>query len=337
MQLRLLLIFFIATTSCSAERILLTGGAGFIGSHLSERLLRDGHTVIIVDCLTPYYDPKIKQKNLKQIKASDQFNRLRVYYDDIHDQEKLKTIFQTEKPTVICHVAACAGVSPSLEKPEMYVHTNVMGTLHIFEMARMFGVKHIVFASSSSVYGQSTEAPFVEIAAADRPCSPYAVTKRAGELLAHTYTHLYGITCNCLRFFTVYGPRGRPDMAPFKFMDAIYHGRAITQFGDGSSLRDFTYIDDIVDGIVRGLDYRHGFEIFNLGRGEPVTLKTFIQTLEAVVGKKAKIIIKDNQAGDVPATHADIKKAEKLLGYQPKISLRQGLERMFAWYQENVT
>ncbi len=316
----------------SNEKILLTGGAGFIGSHVAEALLDRGDRVIIVDNLSDYYDPELKRRNLENIAHQDKNHHVCFYRTDITDLESLRAIFENEQPTIVCHLAACAGISPSIKDPELYIKNNILGTFNLLEMTRTFGIKHFVFASSSSVYGASNKIPFEECDIVDKPCSPYAATKRACELLAYTYHHLYRFSCNGLRFFTVYGPRGRPDMAPFKFMDAIYKGVPINQHGDGSSMRDYTYIDDIVDGVVKAIDHRFSFEIFNLGRGEPVSLKDFVKLIEMVVHKDAHIIEIENQAGDVYATHASINKAKVMLGFEPKISLYEGIKCMYQWY-----
>lgn len=335
-----LLICLITSTSSKARSqteipenntVLLTGGAGFIGSHVAEALLKKGHSVIIVDNLHPYYDLRLKRANIADI-VSTYKDHLKFYQTSICDKKALDKIFARERPSYICHLAACAGVRASIEDPALYIDTNIQGTLTLLELAKQYPVKNCVIASSSSVYGQSKKVPFVESDVVDMPCSPYAMSKRAGELLSYTYHYLYNIPCTCLRFFTVYGPRGRPDMAPFLFLDAIYQQKPIKQFGNGMAIRDFTYIDDIVNGIVQALDRPLGFEIINLGRGEPVVLKDFIATIEVITGKKAIIEETSAFAGDVSITHADIKKAQALLGYQPKISVQEGIQKMFDWY-----
>jgi UDP-glucuronate 4-epimerase len=328
------LITIIRVEACSQvdkERVLLTGGAGFIGSHVAEALLKKGYTVIIVDNLHPYYDPRLKKANIAHI-IDTYKEQLKFYQVNICDKKTLSDIFAHERPSYICHLAACAGVRASIEDPAFYIDTNIQGTLTILELAKQYLVKNCVIASSSSVYGQSKEVPFTESNTATMPCSPYAVSKRASELLSYTYHYLYDIPCTCLRFFTVYGPRGRPDMAPFLFLDAIYQKKPIKQFGNGMAIRDFTYIDDIVNGILQALEKPLGFEIINLGRGEPILLKDFISTIETVTGKKAIIEQTDSFAGDVSITHADITKAQVLLGYQPKVSVREGIQKMFDWY-----
>jgi len=233
-KLLLFIILYMSSLSSIAQlKVIVTGGAGFIGSHLVEALLDRGDHVVIIDNLTDYYDVRIKQANISQLEQSKNVDHLSVYYEDICDMEKLDAIFSKEQPDVVCHLAAQAGVRFSIEKPEYYVQANIAGTLNVVQMAHKYGVQHFVAASSSSVYGNKAEGPFREDTVTDFPCSPYAATKKAGELLLYTYHHLYQIPCTCLRFFTVYGPRGRPDMAPFKFLDAIYHDKTITQYGDG--------------------------------------------------------------------------------------------------------
>lgn len=315
-------------------KVIVTGGAGFIGSHLVQALLDRGDRVVVIDNLTDYYDVRIKQANIAQLEHSKNADYLSVYYEDICDVEKLDSIFAQEKPDVVCHLAAQAGVRFSIEEPEYYVQTNIAGTLNVVQMACKYGVKHFVAASSSSVYGNKAEGPFKEDTITDFPCSPYAATKKAAEVLLYTYNHLYQIPCTCLRFFTVYGPRGRPDMAPFKFLDAIYHDKTITQYGDGTSLRDFTYVGDIVQALLLIVDKPRGFQIFNIGRGQPIKLNDFIQTIERVVGKKAIIKVEPMPLGDVLLTHADVTKLSEHIHYQPSVSLEEGIQSMYDWYKE---
>ena len=289
------------------QKILVTGGAGFIGSHLVESLLDRGDYVIVVDKLTDYTSVETKKNNLNLIQKKNSEN-LSIYLTDICNEQELEKIFQKEAPNLICHLAGYAGVTFSVENPDIYIENNIVGTHNILKMAKKFNIKHCVIASSSSVYGQDSAVPFCENAQADKPCSPYAATKRTIELLAYTYHHLYHFSCTCLRFFTVYGPRGRTDMAPFKFLDLIYHEKPISLFGSDDRMRDFTYIDDIITGIVSALDKPLGFEIINLGNNNPITLKEFILTIENITGKKAKIIKKEIPPGDVHRTHADFLK-----------------------------
>ncbi len=314
------------------KRILVAGGAGFIGSQVAAVLLERGDSVTIIDSLNDYYDPMLKQHNLSIVQQKDKYNRLHIYHEDICNKQQLHEIFEREHPEVVFHCAAYAGVRPSIQRPELYLKTNIMGTFNLLEMAKIFKVQNFVFASSSSVYGETSNVPFEEIDVADRPCSPYAATKRAGELLVYTYHHLYNFPCTCLRFFTVYGPRGRVDMAPFKFLDAIHKGKPIIQYGDGQRMRDFTYIDDLVDGIINAIDKPFDFEVFNLGGGNPITLQNFIRTIEKVTHKKATIIMEDVPPGDVRLTHASIKKAQTMLGYNPQMPFNEGIKKTYYWY-----
>lgn len=321
---------------CCGETVLLTGGAGFIGSHTAKALLQRNYRVIVVDNLNDYYSPSLKHAQLTSAQAYDITKTNFVFYHtDILDKETLAAIWEKEKPLLVCHLAGYASVVWSINNPELYLKTNVLGMMNLLELAKKYGVKNFVFASSSSVYGKNTQVPFCESEAADKPVSPYAMSKRSAELLAYTYHDLYKIPCTGLRFFNVYGPNGRPDMAPFMFLHKIYHNEPITLFGDSAiRMRDFTYIDDIVDGIIKALENPHDFEIFNLGKGEPVTLQKFIETIEHIVNKKAIIIEKQVPAGEVDITYADINKAKRLLNYHPLISLEEGIRRMFAWYLE---
>lgn len=333
-QLLFIMLYMSCLSTVAQLKVIVTGGAGFIGSHLVEALLDRGDHVIVIDNLTDYYDVRIKQANIDQLQHSKNSENLSVYYEDICDLVTLDNIFAQEKPDVVCHLAAQAGVRFSIEQPEYYVQANIAGTLNIAQMTHKYGVKHLVAASSSSVYGNKAQGPFKEDTVTDFPCSPYAATKKAGELLLYTYHHLYQIPCTCLRFFTVYGPRGRPDMAPFKFLDSIYHEKVITQYGDGTSLRDFTYVGDIVKALLLIIDKPRGFQIFNIGRGQPIKLNDFIQTIERVVGKKANIKIEPMPLGDVLLTHADVTKLSEHIHYQPSVSLEEGIQNMYDWYQE---
>jgi len=314
--------------------ILITGGAGFIGSHVANALLRRGEEVVIVDEINNYYDVNIKYENLNLLKQKFSGDKLRIYQGDICDNDFIEEVFRVEKPTRIIHLAARAGVRPSIEDPFIYIHSNIKATTILLELARRYSCTSFVYASSSSVYGDSDKTEFSETDNVDFPSSPYAATKKACELMAYTYHHLYGLNCAGLRFFTVYGPRGRPDMAPFKFIDRISRGLPIQQFGDGSSSRDYTYIDDIVDGVIRSLDRPQGYQIYNLGNGNPIELKRFIEIVEKYVGKKAIIEQLPNQPGDVPRTCANVSKAQKLLGYYPKTDFEKGIKLTVQWYQE---
>lgn len=317
------------------KTVLVTGGAGFIGSHVVEFLLRRGDNVVIVDELNDYYDVRIKQGNLDLLRKlfPDQ-DRLQIYTGDICDLDLMQRIFETHQPQWICHMAARAGVRPSIQDPYVYIHSNIKGTTQLMELSAKYGVQNFCFASSSSVYGGSKSTYFSEDEAVDHPVSPYAASKKSCELLAYTYHHLYQLNVTALRFFTVYGPRGRPDMAPFKFIDRVSRGVEIQQFGDGSSSRDYTYIDDIVDGIVRALDRPYPYQIFNLGKGSGTALSDFINLVQKHTGQEAVVRVMPDQPGDVPYTCANVEKAAHLLGYKSKVSFEEGIRRTVAWYKE---
>ena len=312
-------------------KILVTGGAGFIGSHTVDALLGRGDSVVCVDNLNDYYPPAIKKSNISVFLGNKKF---KFYKNDITDYGAMAKIFKKEAFDAVCHLAARAGVRPSIENPFIYEEVNIRGSLNLLELARLNGIGNFVLASSSSVYGNSRKIPFSETDNVDNPISPYAATKKAVELLAHNYFHLYGLNCTCLRFFTVYGPSGRPDMAPFLFTDAIYRGREIKKFGDGTSKRDYTYVSDIVKGVAAALDKKLGYEVINLGNNSPVELNKFIAVIEGVLGKKALIKQLPKQPGDVDVTYADIAKAKKLLGYSPVVTVEDGMKKFIAWYLE---
>jgi UDP-glucuronate 4-epimerase len=316
------------------KKVLVTGGAGFIGSNVAEYLLSRGDDVVIVDEINDYYDVNIKESNIKLLQESyPEEGRVTFYHGDICDQDLMENIFKTDQPKWVCHMAARAGVRPSIQDPFVYIHSNIKGTTQLMELSHKYGVKNFVFASSSSVYGGSKSTFFSEEENVDNPVSPYAASKKACELLAYTYHHLYQLNISGLRFFTVYGPRGRPDMAPFKFIDRVSRGVEMQQYGDGSSSRDYTYISDIVDGVVRAIDRRHKYELFNLGKGEGTSLKKFIGLVQKHVGKKAIIEVLPDQPGDVPYTCADVNKAYEYLGYKSKIPFEEGIRRTAAWYK----
>jgi UDP-glucuronate 4-epimerase len=312
--------------------VLVTGAAGFIGFHTCMGLLARGDNVVIIDELNDYYDTKLKQSNLDVLTQTYGTERVRIYIGDLCDQALVRRVIKDTKPISIIHLAARAGVRPSIINPLLYIHSNITATTVLLEACRQYSITKFVYASSSSVYGGSTKETFSEEDIVDCPVSPYAATKKSCELLAHTYHHLYHLDVIGLRFFTVYGPRGRPDMAPFKFMDRIAKGLAIDQFGDGNSSRDYTYIDDIVQGVLLSLDKGQGCQVYNLGNGNPIFLKDFIGIIEGLVGKKANINYMPNQPGDVPRTCANITKAQTLLGYQPTTPLDQGLKKTWEWY-----
>lgn len=313
-------------------KILVTGGAGFIGSNLIKKLLEVGYRVICLDDLNNYYSPKIKQRNIAPFLKHKNF---KFHKADICDYKKLAKIFAKEKVDKICHLAARVGVRASIQNPHLYERVNIGGTLNLLDLAVKYKIKNFVFASSSSVYGNSQKIPFSENDNVTNPISPYAATKKACELFAATYHNLYGLNCTGLRFFTVYGPGGRPDMAPFLFLDAIFRGKQIKKFGDGTSARDYTYIDDIVEGIVMALEKNFPFEIINLGNNKPIELNYFIKLVERLVGKSAKIKQMPEQPGDVKITYADITKAKKLLGWEPKTKIEEGMEKFTKWYLKN--
>jgi UDP-glucuronate 4-epimerase len=313
-------------------RILVTGGAGFIGSHLVERLLAAGHTVVILDDFNDFYDPQIKQANIAGF-AKD----VAVYHLDLRDGTLVRNLFHREKFEVIAHLAARAGVRPSIQHPQLYYDTNVTGTLHLLEAAYVTGVERFIFASSSSVYGASKTVPFSENQHLTQTLSPYAATKIAGEFLCSTYSHLYQLRVVALRYFTVYGPRQRPDLAIHQFTRRIYAGQPIDQFGDGTTRRDYTYIDDVIQGTTAALQYEGPlFDIFNLGESETIQLKDLIIAIENAVGKKAKINQLPEQAGDMPLTCADISKARKLLGYNPATKFSEGLPSFVEWFLKST-
>ncbi|MEP7367255.1 MAG: GDP-mannose 4,6-dehydratase [Acidobacteriota bacterium] len=311
-------------------KVLLTGGAGFIGSHLAERLLREGHSIGIVDELNDYYAPRLKEENLRTIRATGDFD---FHQADVADADRMDQITASFRPDAIVHLAARAGVRPSLEQPLLYERANILGTMTLLEASRRHGVKKFVFASSSSIYGVANQVPFREDDTANYPISPYAATKLAGEKICYTYSYLYGISIVCLRFFTVFGPRQRPDLAIRKFVERIDRGDPIPVYGDGSSGRDYTFVADTVDGIVRALHHETKYDIFNLGNSSPVTLNEMIAAIEDAVGKKAVIDRQPDQPGDVPITFADIGKARRMLGYSPSTPFAEGVVRFVAWWR----
>jgi UDP-glucuronate 4-epimerase len=312
-------------------RILVTGGAGFIGSHLVEKLLAASHDVVVLDDFNDFYDPQIKHANIAGF-ARD----VTVYHVDLRDGESLRNLFHREKVEAIAHLAARAGVRPSIQYPRLYYDTNVTGTLHLLEAARVTGVERFAFASSSSVYGASKTIPFSEDEHLSQTFSPYAATKVAGEFLCSTYSHLYNLRVVALRYFTVYGPRQRPDLAIHQFTRRIYAGQPIDQFGDGTTRRDYTYIEDVIQGTMAALEYEGPlFDIFNLGESETIQLKDLIVAIENALGKRAKINQLPEQPGDMPLTCADISKARKLLGYNPTAKFSDGLPKFIDWFLHN--
>lgn len=313
-----------------ANSILVTGGAGFIGSHLVDRLLADGHRVTVIDNFNEFYDPAIKRRNIRRHLENSAY---RLVEADIRDAGATESCFSGCQFDELIHLAAMAGVRPSIADPVLYQEVNLIGTMNLLEACRNHNVGRLVFASSSSVYGNNPKVPFSESDPVDNPISPYASTKKSGELMAYTYHHLYGIKTACLRFFTVYGPRQRPEMAIHLFTDRILRGETISMFAEGKSRRDYTFIADIIDGIMRCRETDFDYEIFNLGRSDTVELADLIHKLERVLGKKATIVSKPNQPGDVDRTFADISKARRMLGYEPKVSIDEGLERFAEWFR----
>lgn len=310
---------------------LITGGAGFIGSHLSERMLQEGHQVTIFDDFNTYYDPEIKQRNIAPIQ-----DEVEIVRGDIRDAILVERTFAKGKFDQVIHIAARAGVRPSIQDPKLYFTTNIDGTFNLLDACRYHSVPRFTFASSSSVYGINEKVPFAESDLIERTISPYAATKLAGEQICSNYAHLFDIHCQCLRFFTVYGPRQRPDLAISKFTKRILAGEPIQQYGDGSTARDYTYIDDIVEGVVAASKYdKKSFDIFNLGGSATTTLSELIKLIENATGRKALIEQIEEQPGDVPRTFADITKASQLLGYQPQTTIDAGISHYVRWLQES--
>jgi UDP-glucuronate 4-epimerase len=315
------------------RRVLVTGGAGFIGSHLCQRLLGEGNEVVCLDNFDPFYDPVIKRKNVEEIQATEADGAFHLVEGDIRDAGLLENLFRRSAFDLVIHLAARAGVRPSLEQPLLYEEVNVTGTLNLLEACREFGVLDFIFGSSSSVYGKNSKIPFSEEDRLEAMISPYAVTKRIGELFCSVYHHLYGMNIFCLRFFTVYGPRQRPEMAIHKFARLIHEGGRVPVYGDGTSQRDYTYIDDIIDGVMGAVWNLKGYSIFNLGESQTIPLRELVSHLEGVLGKKAEIEELPEQPGDVPITYADITQARRLLGYDPQVGIEEGVGRFVNWFR----
>ncbi len=314
-----------------AKQILVTGGAGFIGSHLVDKLLGEGGwCVTVVDNFNDFYSPEIKRANVAEHLKATNYGLVEA---DIRDASAMAEVFAATKFDVIVHLAARAGVRPSLAEPKLYTETNINGTVNLLELAREHGVKQFVFGSSSSVYGINAKVPFAEADRIHQPISPYAATKAAGELICHTYSHLYDIRCVCLRFFTVYGARQRPDLAIHKFSKLITEGKPIQMFGDGSARRDYTYVDDIIQGVRAAIEYdRSMYEIFNLGESQTTELKDLISLLERSLDTHAIIDQQPTQPGDVPVTFADISKSKEMLGYDPTTKIADGIPKFVEWF-----
>jgi len=313
-------------------RVLVTGAAGFIGSHLCEKLLDGGHSIVGLDNFDPFYSHAVKHANIANCLTNPQFE---IVEGDIRNAETLDSIFSRTQIDTIVHLAARAGVRPSLKNPAEYQDVNINGTFMMLEAAKKFGIGKFIFASSSSVYGNNKKVPFSETDNVDFPISPYAATKKAGELICHTYSHLYDIDITCLRYFTVYGPRQRPDLAIHKFCKLIEQGKPISIFGDGSMMRDFTYVDDIINGTVAAIEKCSGYEIYNLGESRPIRLDALIAQIEKKLGKKVVINRMKMQPGDVLQTYADVDKAKRQLGYEPKTEIADGLSRFVEWFKSS--
>ncbi len=315
---------------------LVTGGAGFIGSSLTEKLLNEGNRVIAIDNFCDYYSPLLKEKNVKEFLDNSNY---KLYRTDIRNSKDIKEIFDENEIDVIVHLAAMAGVRPSIENPLLYQEVNGMGTQNILEEAKLHSIKSLVMASSSSVYGNCKEIPFRENMIVDFAISPYAATKKSNEVMAHVYHKLNNMNIIMLRFFTVYGPKQRPDLAINKFTRLMLEGKSIPMYGDGTTSRDYTYIDDIVDGIIKSCDYveknDNVYEIINLGSNNPISLKEMINTIGEVLNVEPNIEVLPMQPGDVDRTYADITKANKLLGYNPSITFKEGIEKFVLWYKNN--
>ena len=314
----------------------ITGGAGFIGSTLSQKLIEQGNKVVAIDNFCEFYNPNIKENNIKQLLQNENF---KLYRGDIRDRQAIKKIFNENKIDIVMHLAAMAGVRPSIENPILYQEVNCMGTQNILEEMKEHEIKNGVFASSSSVYGNCKEVPFREDMVVDFAISPYAATKKANEVMAHVYHKLFNMNIIMLRFFTVYGPKQRPDLAINKFTRLMLEGKEIPMFGDGTTSRDYTYIEDIVDGIIKSCQYcmnnKEVYEILNIGNSSPTTLKEMIDTIGQALGIEPKIKQLPMQPGDVDRTYADVSKAKKLIGYEPKTTFKQGIENFVKWYKEN--
>ncbi|PYQ56466.1 MAG: epimerase [Acidobacteria bacterium] len=318
------------------SHILVTGGAGFIGSHLTRRLLARGDRVTAFDDFNDYYDPARKWENVNLIVEGPHADRYCLIEGDIRDAAAVDRLFAEGKFDAVIHLAARAGVRPSLQEPILYEDVNCIGTLRLLEAARRHGPDLFLFGSSSSVYGINEKVPFAEDDPVDQPISPYATTKRAGELLCYNYHHLYGFRTACLRFFTVYGPGQRPEMAIHKLTDLMARGKALPLYGDGSSRRDYTYVDDIVDGLIATLELKPGFEILNLGGADTTSLRDLVHWIAEELAVEPRIDYLPAQPGDVPITYADVSKAARLLGYAPKVPIREGLRRFVSWYRERA-
>jgi UDP-glucuronate 4-epimerase len=322
----------------SSKTVLVTGSAGFIGSHTTSTLLKRGDTVVGLDNLNDYYDPARKRSNLVEVReeAGAAAERFTFVEGDIRDRRLIDELFARHRFDAVAHLAAMAGVRVSIDDPWLYYDVNLTGTLNLLDAASRHGKPNFVLASTSSAYGKTEVIPFIETDRADRPLAPYPASKRAAELLGHSYHHIQGLDFTALRFFTVYGPRGRPDMMAFKVLDSIRVGKEVPLYNSGKMHRDWTYVDDIVAGVVAAADTRLGYEIINLGRGEPVLLADFVESIEKLAGRKARLTPAPMMDADIAFTRADIGKARKLLGYSPKVSVQEGVQRFYEWYQRAI-
>lgn len=312
--------------------LLVTGAAGFIGSHLAEQLCRRGDTVIGLDNFNDYYAPARKRANERRLAAYPNF---RMVEADIRDRERMFELFATEKIDAVAHLAAMAGVRNAVTHPDLYVNVNLNGTQNLLDAARAAGgVRNFVFASTSSVYGNTTQIPFIETDPCDRPLQPYAAAKRAAEILGFSYHHLFGLNFTVLRFFTVYGPNGRPDMMAYLLADSIMKGKEIPLYDNGQMYRDWTFVDDTVNGVIAAIDRPLGYEIINLGRGEPVLLRHFVEIMEQLSGRKANVVPTPRLAADFARNEADIGKARRLLDFNPSVSVDEGVRQFWEWYQQ---
>jgi len=314
----------------SKATVLVTGGAGFIGSHLVERLLSENRRVVVIDNFDAFYDPQIKRRNIVEAARHSDY---RLVEADIRDVDAVDGLFRSETITEVVHLAARAGVRPSIEDPVLYTSVNLDGTTRLLEACRRHGVERFIFGSSSSVYGNNSKVPFAEDDPVDHPISPYAATKKAGEVLCHAHHHLFGLKIACLRFFTVYGPRQRPEMAIHKFVRLLAAGQEIAQYGDGSSARDYTYVSDVVDGIVRSMSCCTAYHIWNLGGSHTIALGELVQELARGLGVPARVKQLPMQPGDVERTWADVSRAERELDWRPRVELKRGLDSFIRWFQ----
>lgn len=318
------------------ETFLVTGAAGFIGSHVCQALLARGDAVLGLDNLNDYYPPARKRQNLEEVRASPGGSRFSFVEGDIRDRACIRRLFSGQTLTGVVHLAAMAGVRASIEDPELYYSVNLDGTLCLLNAARDHRTRSFVFASTSSAYGNSSRLPFTEDQPCDRPLAPYPASKRAAEMLGFTYHHLYQQNFTALRFFTVYGPRGRPDMMAYKVLDNLFFGREVPLFSGGNMHRDWTYVGDIAAGVLSAIDRPMGFEVINLGRGEPTLLSDFVALVESFAGKKGNLVPAPMQEADVAFTYADISKAQRLLDYRPTVSVKEGVGAFWSWYQAAV-